>query len=106
MDKKMSQGERKKLNMLRKALGKLSFAKLSMIMALASLMSLSAFAADGEATGTTMASLITEAGTTLPSLMSLIWNLLTSNPLLSLSLIAAVAAIGFRLLRRARRVVH
>ena len=106
MDKKMSQGERKKLNMLRKALGKLSFAKLSTIMALASLMSLPAFAADGEATTATISSLITDAGTSLPSLMSLVWSLMTANPLISLAVIAAIVSIGIGLLRRLRRVAR
>ena len=107
MDKNIqSQGEQKKLNMLQKMLGKLSMAKLSLVMVLASLMSLSCFATDGEPTTATISSMITEAGTSLPSLMTLVWSLMTANPLISLAVIAAIVSIGIGLLRRLRRVAH
>lgn len=107
MDKNIqSQGEQKKLNMLQKMLGKMSMAKLSMVMVLASLMSLSCFATDGEPTTATISSLITEAGTSLPSLMTLVWSLMTANPLISLAVIAAIVGVGIGLLRRLRRAAH
>lgn len=107
MDKNIqSQGEQKKQNMLQKMLGKFSLGKLSAVMALASLMSLSAFAADGETTTVTIGSLLTDAGTTIPQLASLAWNVITSNPLTTACVLVMLASLGFALLRRARRVVH
>lgn len=76
----------------------------SMVMALASLLSLSAFAADGDPA--TISSLLTDAGTTIPQLASLAWNVITSNPLTSTCVVVLLASLGFGLLRRARRVVH
>ena len=99
-----SQGEQMKQNLLQKMAGKISVMKLSLVMALASLMSLSAFAADGDPV--TISSLITDAGTTVPSMMTLAWNVITSNPLTTLSVIIMVAGIAFGLIRRARRAVR
>ena len=96
----------KKQNLLQKMAGKVSVMKLSLVMALASLMSLSAFAADGDTSAVTISSLITDAGTTVPSMMTLAWNVITSNPLTTLSVIIMVAGIAFGLIRRARRAVR
>ncbi len=80
------------------------FARLPMIMAVMSMLSLSAFAADGDPV--TIASLLTEAGSTIPQLATLAWNVITSNPLTTACVVVMLASLGFALLRRARRVVH
>lgn len=77
---------------------------LTMVMCLVSLLSMSAFAADGDPVS--ISSLLTEAGTTIPQLATLAWNVITSNPLTTCCVVVLLASLGFRLLSRARHVVH
>lgn len=72
---------------------------LALSMALASLMSLSAFAADGETAAATGMDAVLGSFDTLGSLMSKVWTLMTSNPLLTLVLAVAVLGIGVKVFR-------
>ena len=73
---------------------------LTAMMCLASLLSVSAFAADGETTATTGMDAVLDSFDTLGSLMSKVWTLMTSNPLLTLVLAVAVLGIGITVFRR------
>lgn len=75
-------------------------------MACMSILSISAFAADGEATTATIGSIISDATTTVPSLMSLVWSVITANPLMSFFVVAAIVGVGFRFIRRGIRAVR
>lgn len=55
---------------------------------------------------TTIASLITEAGETMPALMNLVWKLATGNPLLTLITVTGIGMIGFSIFKRAKKSVH
>ena len=108
---------------IRKGFFKSAKARLfALTMALASLMSMSAFAADGETTtsgfsavwgsfddlGTLMTKVwsISDATTTVPSVMSLVWSVMTANPLMSFFIIAAIVSVGFRFIRRGIKAVR
>jgi len=92
---------------IRKGFFKSAKARLfALTMALASLMSMSAFAADGETTGATMGSLISDASTTVPAVMSLVWSVMTANPLMTFFIVAAIVSVGFRFIRRGIKAVR
>lgn len=54
----------------------------------------------------TVASLLTSAGTALTSGMTLCWDMMTANPLLSLFVGASVVTLGFRFFRKAKGVAR
>lgn len=59
-----------------------------------------------EQTAVTLATLITEAGTTIGSAIGVTWDLMTANPLLTLSLGAGVISLGFAFFRKAKRTAR
>lgn len=75
---------------------------------LTAMMSLGAFAAEGEGTASTGGDFSAVMGSmsTLSSLMTQVWNMMTSNPLLVLFLAVALLSVGvgvFRMIKRAAR---
>lgn len=70
-------------------------------------MTVTAFATEGAgASGTTGMDAVLGAMTTLTSLLSSVWELMTSNPLLTLFLAASLLSVGvyaFRQVKRASR---
>lgn len=53
----------------------------------------------------TIATMITEAGETMPALLSLVWNLATANPLLTLITGTGIGMMGFKIFKRAKGAV-
>ena len=53
----------------------------------------------------TAASLLTNAGTVITSALSMVWDVATSNPLLSLFVGVSILGVGFSVFRRARRTM-
>lgn len=77
---------------------------MSLCMLVASLLSISAFAADGDPV--TVSGLLNDATPTVTSAMSSVWTLMTSNPISTFALGCAILAVGFRFIRKAIRVSH
>lgn len=50
----------------------------------------------------TVASLLSEAGTTITSGLGIVWNLMTANPLLTLFLGAGIVTLCFRMFKKAK----
>lgn len=53
-------------------------------------------------TEVTIASLVTEAGTSITSAMGVTWDLMTANPLLTLFVGAGVVSLGFKFFRKSK----
>ena len=51
----------------------------------------------------TVASLLTDAGTTLTSGIGIVWNIITANPVLSLFVGASIVSLGFAFFKKAKR---
>ena len=51
----------------------------------------------------TAASLITEAGTAITAGISMVWDVMTGNPLLVVFVGASLVSLGFRFFRKAKR---
>lgn len=77
---------------------------LSLCMVVASLLSVSAFAADGDPV--TVSGLLSDATPTVTAAMSSVWTLMTSNPISTFALGCAILTVGFRFIRKAIRVSH
>lgn len=77
---------------------------LTMCMVVASMLSLSAFAADGDPVS--VGSLLSDATPTVTTAMSSVWTLMTSNPISTFALGCAILTVGFRFIRKAIRVSH
>lgn len=59
---------------------------------------------EGEAaSGVTVSGLLSEAGTTIASAISTVWNIITANPVLTLFVGAMVLSLGFTFFRKAKR---
>lgn len=59
-----------------------------------------------EETTVTIASLLSEAGTTLGSAIGVVWDIMTANPLLSLATGAGIVTLGFAFFRKAKRTAR
>lgn len=55
-----------------------------------------------EASSVTVASLLTEAGTTITAGLGIVWNLMTANPLLTLFLGAGIVTLCFKMFKQAK----
>ena len=55
-----------------------------------------------EAVTVTVASLLSEAGTTLASGIGIVWNIITANPILTLFVGASVVSLGFAFFKKAK----
>lgn len=53
-------------------------------------------------TEVTIASLVTEAGTSITSAMGVTWDLMTANSLLTLFVGAGVVSLGFKFFRKSK----
>ena len=78
---------------------------MTMVMALSALMSVSAFASDGEPAATGMDAVIGSMDT-LGTLMTKVWTLMTSNALLTLFLAVALLGVGVSVFRMIKRAAH
>lgn len=76
-----------------------------MICAVMSLLSVSAFAADGDTQSTGFESVIA-AMDTLGLLMTKVWTMMTSNPLLTLYLAVGLLSIGVSVFWMIKRAAH
>ena len=76
---------------------------IAMVMALSALMSISAFAADETATG--MDAVVSSVDT-LGTLMTKVWTLMTSNPLLTLFLAVALLSVGVSVFGMIKHAAH
>lgn len=54
----------------------------------------------------TAAGLLSEATTVITTAVSSTWSIITGNPLTKLFVGAAILGVGFRFLRKAKRVSH
>jgi len=54
----------------------------------------------------TIASLLTDVTTVAPQVMSLVWDLVTSNPLTTFFAGTGIAFMGFSWFRKAKRAAH
>lgn len=54
----------------------------------------------------TIANLLTEATTVIPTAISSIWEMATSNPLLMFSLGVGILGVGFSIFRKVRKTAH
>lgn len=100
-----------KTNEKKQGLGKRVFSKgrvrvLALCMALASLMSLSAFAADGETAASGGFDAVIGSIDTLGTLMGKVWTLMTSNALLTLFLAVALLGVGVSVFRMIKSAAH
>jgi len=92
-----------RIGKLRKFLTKARVRTMAMLMTLVSMLSISAFAADGDVT---VSELMTDALPVLTTSMSSVWSMMTSNPVSKFALGCAIAAVGFRFLRKAIKISH
>ena len=74
------------------------------VFALASLMCVSCFAADGDTS--TVTSMLTNAGTFGATAISTVWTLMTANAYLELLLGMALVSVAFRLFAKAKRAAR
>ena len=51
----------------------------------------------------TVASLLSEAGTTLAPGIGIVWNIITANPILPLFVGASIVSLGFAFFKKAKR---
>jgi len=59
-----------------------------------------------EETGVNLVNFITEAGTTLAAGIEVVWDLMTANPWLTLTIGTSLIGMGFGFFRRARRAAR
>lgn len=91
---------------IRKGFFKSAKARLfALTMALASLMSMSAFAADGETT-TSGFSAVWGSFDDLGTLMTKVWSMMTANPLLCIMLAVLLLSVGCRVVRMLMRTAR
>lgn len=104
----VNKNEIKKSNGIRGLFGKVKARGALMMMALATLMSVAAFADDG--TGGSSASggfdAVLASFDTLGQLMSRVWSLMTSNPYLTLFLAVALLGVGVTVFNMIKGASH
>lgn len=54
----------------------------------------------------TVASLLSDAGTTLTSGIGIVWNIITANPVLTLFVGASIVGLGFTFFKKAKRAAR
>ncbi len=98
--------ETKKGGFLRRMIGKGKLRASALAMALASLLSVGAFASDGTTTSGGGFDSVLGSFDTLASLMSRVWNLMTANPYLTLFLAVALLGMGVTVFKMVKSAAH